>query len=168
METIVATVLNKTEKLCDCGFVRDRITDEVFRCFPASSQRVTYRAIVHGTASATSTQLISYIEQWTAEGAIIIIDQLLLSVDASCPVAISSIFTNEECPSSSQKISSESVFTKPANSDTGIEVPAIIGGSTVAVIGVVIIASAAVIITILILKNHHGTDKNNQQPRYSN
>ena len=176
LETIATTVLDKIEKSCRCGFIRDRITDEIFRCFPASPQSMTYRVIIHGTAGATSTQLISHIEQWTAEGATVIINQILLSVDTSCSVATSSIRTNEECPkvlstasgadfAPATLISSESVLTKLTNGDTGIEVPAIIGGSIVAMIIVVIaIASAVMAITILILKNHH-TDKNSQQPR---
>ena len=123
---------------------------------------MTYRAIIHGTVGATSTQLISYIEQWTAEGATVIINQILLSVDASCSVEISSILTNEECPKV-RSTASETDFAP--GGDTGIEVSAIIGGSIVAMIIVVIVlASTAVTITILVSKNRH-TDKNGQQPR---
>lgn len=163
LETIAEKVLDSTERSCRCGFIRDRITDEVFRCFPSSPQTVTYRAIIHGTAGATSAQLFSHIEQWTTEGAALIIDQVLLSVDASCSVAISSIFINEECPKAHSTTSDPSDFV-PASSES--EIPAIIGGSTVAVIAVIVIASTAVAITILVLKNHC-TDKklNDQQPR---
>lgn len=122
---------------------------------------MTYRAIIHGTAGATSTQLISYIEQWTAKGATVIIDQILLGVNASCSVAIISISTNEECPKAIS-VSSVSVVFKPTDTDVGVT--AIIGGSTVAVIVVIVTASAVVIILALVLKNHHA-DKNNQQPR---
>ena len=46
---------------CRCGFVRDRLSDEVFQCFDSSPQTVTYRAVLHGTASATSSELIGAI-----------------------------------------------------------------------------------------------------------
>ena len=78
LEDIALAVLENTQELCQCGFVRDRISGEVFRCFPSSPQAVTYRAVLHGTASATSSQLISHIKQWTAEaGAAITVQRII-------------------------------------------------------------------------------------------
>ena len=61
-------------------YIGDRITDEVFRCFPDSPHAVTYRALLHGTTSANSSELISHIEQWMTEGAIIMVQRVLMTI----------------------------------------------------------------------------------------
>ena len=87
LEYITATVQESIQNLCQCDLLRDRITDEVFRWFSASESpqgAVTYRAMIHGTASTSSSQLISHIEQWIGGGTNVIIRQELLRVNGSC------------------------------------------------------------------------------------
>ena len=137
MEDIATDITRNVQERCQCGFVRDRVTDEVFRCFPASPQAVTYRAVLHGIASATSSELISHIELWTAEGAVIRIQQVLLEVDGSCDVAISSL-KDEECLS-------------PFNSVNPFNSAAIIGG-TVAMAMLLLVFVAALVTAFLLCK----------------
>ena len=170
MEAIAATVLDNIQEHCQCGFIRDQITDEVFRCFLSSPQAVTYRAVLHGTANATSSQLISQIEQWIAEGAAITIQRILLSVDGSCAVAIPSFVYNEECSNQDSTVtqtlttlSQPSATSRQADSNLG----AIIGGGTVVVVVIVtVVAIVVVVIAVLVLKNRHSDIVNkNLQPR---
>ena len=60
-----------------------------------------YRANVHGTVSATATDILRHIQQWVNEGAVLTVDLLLLRVDNTCAVAIPSItYSSDGCESS--------------------------------------------------------------------
>ena len=144
-------MLDNVEKLCDCGFTSDRVTDEVFQCFPASPQAVTYRATLHGTAAFDTAQLISHIEQWidTGRGATVTTQQVLLRVDGSCTVAVSSL-VDEEC----QERNAESV------SDSFGRI-VVIGSLSGGIVGAIIVTAIFVtlIVTICVRKNrlkHNG------------
>ena len=138
-------MLEKTQELCQCGFISDRLTDEVFQCFPASPEAVTYRAMLHGTTNTTSAQLISHIEQWTAKGAAITIQQVLLRVDGSCAVAVSSL-VDDECQK--RKVRSDSF-----GSNDMIIIGSISGGVLATVILVVVIVTAVITAAIYVRKN---------------
>ena len=169
-------MLSNIQEHCQCSFVRDRITDEAFHCIPASPQAVIYRATLHGTASATSSELISRIEQWTSTRAGITVDQTQLNVDWSCFVVASpsdlsaegcssmretttslsyyvTTATISESPTSSIKVETQSV------GPSGDYTVAFIGAGTVVVV-VIVISIAVVLVTALILKiNHHTHNK---------
>ena len=123
----------------------------MFQCFPASYQAVTYHAIIHGTSSANSTQLISYIEQWTAEGTNIIIQQVLLRVDGSCAVAIFSRM-DEECQPRN---------TNLAKSSNNTASTSIIGG----VIVVVIVLVFLTVVMILAISYARKCQTKTKSPR---
>ena len=78
------------EQRCQCGFTQDQITSSVFQCFPDSPQAVTYRAVLHGTVNASSSNIISHIEQWISEGAAISVQNVLINVDTTCVLEIAS------------------------------------------------------------------------------
>lgn len=131
LEDIAAALLENTQKLCRCGFLNDRITDAVFRCFPDSPQEVIYRANMHGTTSANSTQLVSHIKQWTTEGTNVIIQQMLLRVDGS--------YSTIECPINN--LSSDNSF-------------AFIGGAlTIGIIAGVSVTSIIAVIICYVLRH---------------
>lgn len=117
----------------------------MFRCFPASPQAVTYRATIHGTSSTNSSQLISYIEQWTATGANIIIQRILLEVDGSCTVAVVSL-TDEECQPRNTNLAKLS-------NNRGSSIGSIIGGVIVVMI-VLIILTVVIILAISYARKH--------------
>ena len=80
------------QQRCQCGFTQDQITSSVFRCFSDSPQAVTYRALLHGTANASSSDIISHIGQWIFEGAAISIQNVLIDIDTNCVLEIASNF----------------------------------------------------------------------------
>ena len=88
------------EQRCQCGFTQDQITSSAFQCFPDSPQAVTYRAVLHGTANASSSDIISHIEQWISEGVAISVQNDLINVDTNCVIEISSD-DDSECSGSS-------------------------------------------------------------------
>ena len=149
LESITAAVLRETQELCQCGFTSDRLTNEVFQCFPVSPEAVTYRAKLHGTISDNSTQLISHMEQWTAEGAAITIQQVLLRVDGSCTVAVSAL-VDEEC----QKRNIRSTDSTTRNSNNTI-IAAISGGVLTTVIIVVVLVTIITTLAICARKKKH-------------
>ena len=138
-------MLENAQKLCQCGFLKDRITDAVFHCFPASPQAVTYRAVIHGTTSVNSSRLISHIEQWIAEGTNVIIQQMLLRVDGSCTVAVGSL-EDEECP-----LNNPNSPIASKNNDNSF---AFIGGAlAIGIIAGISITSFISIITLCLLRH---------------
>ena len=128
-------MVQNTERLCQCGFNADYITDYAFQCFPNSDQQVTFRARLHGAAHATSSQLIEDIEQWVNTGTSIAVQGVRINVD-TCPVVISS-FEDPQCHDET---------VQPDFSSTA----AILGG-VVAV--VLIFAVTVIIIAALMTKN---------------
>ena len=99
------------------------------RCFEQSEDAVTYRAEITGTPLATPNQIASFIEEWLAESALISFDFVVIPVDGSCQVVVSSI-VDPEC-------------NTPIPGTLG----AIVGGA----IGVIIVLVVAVIIVIIII-----------------
>ena len=99
IDDIVATVAINVEQRCQCGFTPDQITSSAFRCFPDSPQAVTYRAVLHGTANASSSDIISHIEEWVSEDAAISVQNDLINVDTNCDIEIFSD-NDSECSGS--------------------------------------------------------------------
>ena len=66
LDNISSAILDNVESRCQCGFVRDRITNQTFQCTDNAPEAVAYFATIHGTASVNSSTLISYIEQWAS------------------------------------------------------------------------------------------------------
>ena len=148
-------MVQNAERLCQCGFNAERISDYAFQCFSDSDQRVTFRARLHETAHATSVQLIQDIEQWVNTGTSIAVQGLRISIDI-CPVVISS-FEDPQCPDEmfqpttpSKMTTSDSTTTETALLDTTDNTAAIVGG-VVAVIIILILAVTIIVIVIAIL-----------------
>ena len=76
----------------------------------SNPDEVTFRAQLHGTAQASSSQLVNYIEQWSARDVTIAVQGLRLRVDSSCSIAISS-FSDPECETERQQPTSDSNLT---------------------------------------------------------
>jgi len=112
---------------------------------------VTFRAILHGTAQATSSQLLRNIETWVAQmESTIAIQGVRLHVDRSCLIAIST-FSDPECATVVPTSNSDdaALTTEPAQLDnTG----AVVGG-VVTVIVVIVLAMTIVVAAVLVIKN---------------
>ena len=67
-----------------------------FRCFAESESAVTYRAQISGTVTASAEDIATYVSDWLSEGPLITFDFILIAVDTSCQVVVSS-FADPEC-----------------------------------------------------------------------
>ena len=131
-----------TERLCQCGFNAEQITDYAFQCFSNSDQQVTFRARLHGTAPATSSQLIEDIQQWLNTKTPVAVQGVRVNVD-TCPVTITS-FEDPKC----LDVTTQST----SNSTTTDNTVAIVGGA-VAVILILILAVTVMAIAVCVTKN---------------
>ena len=97
-----------------------------------------FRAKLHGTAQATSSQLLTNIVTWVAQmDSTIAIQGVRLHVDSSCLIAIST-FSDPEC-------------TRVApTSNSALTAGAIVGG---VVVILVILAVIITVISVLVIKN---------------
>lgn len=154
MKVIISEIVDTVQERCQCGFVHDRITSGVFRCCKAGV--VDYRADIHGTANATSSELISVIEQWVDEGAAYRINRILLSVDKTCAVTIPSITFTEDCSCV------PSTYSTPGQPTHAYGPTSKTDHNTIIVVGVTILAViitflfvVIIAVIVLLLKKHY-------------
>ena len=130
LEDITSAVVKElTDSCAECGISSDIIDEQFFACFPESPTHVTFRARLGGSSETDSVSLISLLESWVSGGATIIVTAVLMTVDAKCSVAISSLSEGECIPETA---------TTSSTSNTA----AIIGG----VVAVVFIIALTVLI----------------------
>ena len=122
LEDITSAVLEElTDSCAECGISSNIIDRQSFACFPESPTHVTFRARLRGSSETDSGSLISLLESWVSGGATIIVTGVLMTVDAECSVAISSLsegecsMTTTQPPdtTASSMTSSESTTTMP-------------------------------------------------------
>ena len=128
-----AVVKELTESCAKCGISSDIIDRQSFACFPESPTHVTFRARLEGSSERSSSFFIFLLESWVSGGATINVTGVLMTVDAECSVAISSL-SEGECSTTS-------------STDNRV---VIIGGAVLAVL--FIIAVSVVVGVALILK----------------
>ena len=145
LEDITGTVLDElTDSCAECGISSDIIDEQSFSCFPESPTHVTFRARLGGSSETDSVSLISLLESWVSGGATIIVTGVLMTVDAECSVAISSLSEGECVPDTAMPASS-------ANNTAGV-----IGGVVVAVLFIIAsLVVAGVVIVAFFLKRRH-------------
>ena len=121
--------ITEVEAHCQCGFTAPMITAPLFRCFPQSTNAVTLRARL------IDSRFLTAVEDWVQESGLIPTEGILIEVDKTCQVAITSL-ADMEC-------TSQSVST-----DNSV---AIIGGVVGGVVMVLIIAITVTIISLAVL-----------------
>ena len=172
LRDIITAVVQNTEKLCQCGFNAEYITEDAFRCFQRSDQQVTFRAKLHETIHGTSVQLIENIQQWVNTTEIsVVVQGVRLNIDM-CPVVITS-FRDPQCLETTQPTSgtTQTTLTMLPNSmettsnstttETALlhTTASIVGG----VVAVMILAMTFIVIAVLVTKNRkhkYSTDQN--------
>ena len=137
VEAVSAAIVSNINQRCQCGLSHKNITDGVFRCFSSSPQAVTFRAILYGTAKASSSEIISLIEEWISIDVTIPVLSVLINIDSRCTATISS-FDDGECQLNSKP---------PRNGNVLV----IIGGSVSAVLLVLVLVCVTIIIMVLLL-----------------
>ena len=105
----------------------------MFRCFSSSPQAVTFRAILHGVSRASSSKIISYIEQWISNDITIPVQKVLINVDSSCTVSISS-FDDRECQEISRQPRNDSTVAIAGGISSALLLILILAGGTVSIL----------------------------------
>eukprot|EP00731_Ephydatia_muelleri_P037550 Em0504g1a len=99
LNTISMTLVAAVDNLCSCGFSANRVTKAAFSCF-GNTNRVLYRAQLNSTATANSSDLLSYVGQWvTHEDTTLVVAGTRLYLESECPVYIRS-FKDDACSTS--------------------------------------------------------------------
>ena len=144
MEDITSAVLKQLTASCaECGISSDIIDEQSFACFPESPTHVTFRARLGGSSETDSGSLISLLESWVSGGATIIVTGVLMTVDAECSVAISSL-SEGECS-----------MTTTAQSSTD-NTAAVIGGVVAVILTITIIVAIIAIVALIMKSRRHG------------
>ena len=134
--------MHNIQARCQCDFSRDRITNETYHC---TSQRVIYSATIHGTATSTSSQIISYIERWIAEETVAVtLHQAHLRVGGSCTMVTEPL-------TSMGPESQATIANDPQKDQNRIFSFGIVSSGLV----VFILASAVIILVILLVRKKH-------------
>ena len=119
----------EVETHCECGFTAPMITAPLFRCFPQSTNAVTLRARL------IDSRFLPALEDWVQKNGLIPTEGILIEVDKTCQVAITSL-ADAECTSQS------------VTSDNSVVV---IGGVVGGVVMVLIIAITVTVISLAAL-----------------
>ena len=89
--------------LYGCDFNHSHISYSSIRCFVASPQHVTYRAVLSGTPSVSTVEVTSLIHQWITTTdythETIRVQSVELDVNSTCPLVIVD-FDAPDCPES--------------------------------------------------------------------
>ena len=140
-------MVENTEQLCHCGFTTGHIDHAVsgFQCSENQHNQVVFRSKLYGTVNTNASTLTNYIQQWVSSGTLIAVLGLILDVDPTCPVHISS-FSDPEC----------ALTTPPSSpgtqSNTASSIHPTIGSLFAGVTaGIVVLVIAVIVITIVII-----------------
>ena len=145
LNDISSAIVDNIKNRCQCGFIRDRISDEAFQCIDGALEAVVYAATIHGTASVNSSILISHIKQWATDGATVTILHEVLNISSVDP-------TNGECCTETTTSGSllNETQAKPIAKDNDHTLFIIIGGGSGG--GVIIIVIVIIVVIAVIVK----------------
>ena len=93
---IRSVVVDTVTDYCDCGFLDSFITNETLLCDTQNPTQAVYRAQVFNFGSISSTQIVSWIEDWVLNGASVTSGLVLVTFDPTCPVPLNS-YNDEIC-----------------------------------------------------------------------
>ena len=148
---ITAILVEAIKSLCECTFESTFISNAFLTCFDEnSSQYVTLRAVLTETNQTSIVELVSYIKQWSAASPILIVQNIQLHINTTCPVAIT--YSNvPECPEAiDEHVTSSPVTLPPINSNAGSQDNnVIVIGVIAGVLGVIVFIAAVISITML-------------------
>ena len=96
MSFIHLAVADTVKDYCDCGFLDSFMTNETLLCDTQNPTQAVYRAQILNFGSISSTQIVSWIEDWVLNGASVTNGPVLVTFDPTCPVPLNS-FNDEIC-----------------------------------------------------------------------
>ena len=171
---IISAVVDAIEQLCNCGYTAQYIDSRGsgLRCSSNHPSQVVFRSKLYGTANTTASEVTTHINQWISDGVSIVILGLILDIDPTCPVQISS-FSDPECQTATSPPPGTSATLPPPGTSATLPPPgtgatspppgtgatspppgtgaATFAGAAAAgvVVGIVIIAIAVVVVVIV-------------------
>ena len=119
---------------CDCGFLDSFISQEMLLCDAQNPTQAVYRAQVFNFGSISSTQIVSWIEEWVLNGASVTSGPVLVTFDRTCPVPLNS-FNDEICQ--------QEVTISAATSSLGVIIGSALAGGCIMFICIVVIIIVA-------------------------
>ena len=136
VNSVVSAVVRATEERCHCEFTAGHIDNTVsgFRCSSSQQNQVVFRSKLYGTKDTNASTLTSYISQWTSSDISITVLNLILDIDSTCPVHISSL-RDPEC---------EFVEIRPFSTE------AVVAGVVVSV--VILTISVTFVVAVVLIK----------------
>ncbi|XP_064386509.1 CUB and sushi domain-containing protein 1-like isoform X1 [Halichondria panicea] len=152
LEIVTNAFAAEVESHCGCGFSSTVITAPRFRCFPGSDRAVTFRATL------TDSRLLTPIQDWIQTNGFIPIQNILVEVEKSCQVQVSSL-ADTECT------------TNQPVAAAIIDLATVVGGVVGGAVGLILLVGVVVIvIAVLLLKSRrqkmivHRTTKHDLPP----
>ena len=132
------------EERCQCGFTVTNILKPTFRCFVESEDAVTYRAEILGTGVASAADITSHIQDWITQGALITFYFVLIAVDSSCQVIVTSVL-DPECNNPTET-PQQSLTPEPADTQAPLALlGGVLGGVLMLVIGVLTVVTIGLV-----------------------
>ena len=120
------------------------ILKPTFRCFAESEDAVTYRVEIICTGVASAADITSYIQDWIKQGALITFDFVLIAVDSSCQVIVTSVL-DPECNNPTET-PQQSLTSKPADTQAPLALlGGVLGGVLMLVVGVLTVITAVLV-----------------------
>ena len=131
---IRSAVVDTLQEYCECGFLDMFITQEMLLCDTQNPTQAVYRAQVFNFGSISSTQIVSWIEEWVLNGASVTSGPILVTFDPTCPVPLTR-FNDEICQ--------QDMTVTAATSSLGVIIGSVLAGGCIVFICVVIIIIVA-------------------------
>ena len=147
--------------ISSCTDCNDIIDMQSLDC--GSESVIIYRARLEGTSQRDSSSFINIIEAWVTSGPILIVTELLMTVDSQCTVVISSLIEGDctqsiiDTTANTTTIDTNNNTTlTPTTSNSSIFDNAAMIGGVVAVVIVIVIVVVAVIVLVIKSCQGHG------------
>ena len=96
-DDITATLVQGVIASCNCRLNSTFLFNAFLKCFADSPQHVTYRATLLSSSDLFTSEVLEYIEKWIHSTLIVIIQNLDLNLNSTCPTVIAD-FNSLECP----------------------------------------------------------------------
>ena len=158
---ITIELSQRVNSLCGCGFNSSLILRPFIRCFDDSPRYVTYRAVLTGTPTDSTVELVSFIDQWIATTETIIVQSAGLSTDSTCLLVIVD-HESPECPQDLTNRLSLATSATLSEDNTGALVGGVIGGA------VVLVAMVGLVSILVILLKYVRSGSKDMTTKYTN
>ena len=149
-----AMILN-FNKICVCQMNSSFLLNSHLQCFDKSPQTVTFRTQLSETTLASTSELVSYIEQWIESGDFLL-NGVRLEFNITCSLQISS-FNADECSTPNRVTTPQPLSTSSTDNSTPVSGTAI-GIILLAILLIICLVSIVLLVGyIAVLKKKHST-----------